>query len=93
MIKKVFYNSSLPRAGSTLFQNIVGQNLDFYVTPTSGTNATAPVEFLDPTNKIKLDITYTPAGYSKKVIGVDPASIGRVNGVLSANISKVIGIS
>ena len=38
MIKKVFYNSSLPRAGSTLFQNIVGQNPDFYVTPTSGLN-------------------------------------------------------
>ena len=26
----------MPRAGSTLFQNIVGQNPDFYVTPTSG---------------------------------------------------------
>jgi len=61
--------------------------------PPSGTNATAPVEFLDPTNKIKLDITYTPAGYTKTVIGVTGASIGRVNGVLSANISKVIGVS
>jgi sulfotransferase len=36
MNKTIFYNSSLPRAGSTLFQNIVGQNPDFYVTPTSG---------------------------------------------------------
>ena len=36
MIKKVFYNSSMPRAGSTLIQNILGQNPDFYVTPTSG---------------------------------------------------------
>lgn len=36
MDKKIFYNSSMPRAGSTLFQNIIGQNPNFYVTPTSG---------------------------------------------------------
>jgi sulfotransferase len=36
MVKKVMYNSSMPRAGSTLIQNILGQNPDFYVTPTSG---------------------------------------------------------
>lgn len=30
------YNSSMPRAGSTLIQNILGQNPEFYVTPTSG---------------------------------------------------------
>lgn len=36
MIKKIFFQSSLPRSGSTLFQNIMGQNPDFYVTPTSG---------------------------------------------------------
>jgi len=35
-MQKVFFQSSLPRAGSTLFQNIIGQNPDFYVTPTSG---------------------------------------------------------
>ena len=35
-IKKVFYNSSLPRAGSTLIQNILGQNPDIHTTPTSG---------------------------------------------------------
>ena len=33
---KIFYQSSLPRAGSTLLQNIIGQNPEFYVTPTSG---------------------------------------------------------
>ena len=32
----VFYQSSLPRAGSTLLQNIIGQNPLFHVTPTSG---------------------------------------------------------
>jgi sulfotransferase len=36
MVEKIFYQSSLPRAGSTLLQNIMGQNPDLYVTPTSG---------------------------------------------------------
>lgn len=36
MSKKIFFQSSLPRAGSTLLQNIMGQNPEFYVTPTSG---------------------------------------------------------
>jgi sulfotransferase len=36
-MKKLFFNSSLPRAGSTLLQNIFAQNPDFYCTPTSGT--------------------------------------------------------
>ena len=35
-MKKLFFQSSLPRAGSTLLQNIMGQNPEFYVTPTSG---------------------------------------------------------
>jgi sulfotransferase len=37
MEKQIYFQSSLPRAGSTLLQNILGQNPDFYVTPTSGT--------------------------------------------------------
>ena len=36
MEQKLFYQSSLPRVGSTLLQNIVGQNPDIYATPTSG---------------------------------------------------------
>jgi sulfotransferase len=36
MEQKIFFQSSLPRSGSTLLQNIMGQNPDFYVTPTSG---------------------------------------------------------
>jgi len=36
MIEKVFFQSSLPRSLSTMLQNIIGQNPDFYVTPTSG---------------------------------------------------------
>jgi hypothetical protein len=60
--------------------------------PPTNTIINAPIEFLDPTNKIKLEITYTPAGYANKVIGVAGASIGKVDGVLSANISKVVGV-
>jgi sulfotransferase len=36
MVQKIFYNSSMPRAGSTLIQNILGQNPDIHTTPTSG---------------------------------------------------------
>jgi sulfotransferase len=36
MVQKIFFQSSLPRAGSTLLQNVMGQNPEFYVTPTSG---------------------------------------------------------
>jgi len=36
MIEKIFFQSSLPRSGSTLFQNLISQNPDFYATPTSG---------------------------------------------------------
>jgi len=36
MVEQIFFQSSLPRAGSTLLQNIIGQNPNFYVTPTSG---------------------------------------------------------
>ncbi len=33
---KIFFNSSLPRAGSSIFSNILGNNPDIYATPTSG---------------------------------------------------------
>ena len=35
-MERLFFQSSLPRAGSTLLQNIIAQNPDFYATPTSG---------------------------------------------------------
>lgn len=35
-MSKIFFQSSLPRSGSTLLQNIMGQNPEIYVTPTSG---------------------------------------------------------
>lgn len=36
MKQKIFYHSSMPRAGSTLLQNIMAQNPNFYCSPTSG---------------------------------------------------------
>jgi sulfotransferase len=33
---KIFFNSSMPRSGSTLLQNILGNNPEIYATPTSG---------------------------------------------------------
>jgi sulfotransferase len=41
MVKKVFFNASFPRAGSTLLQNVLMQNPEIYSTPTSGV-----IEFL-----------------------------------------------
>jgi sulfotransferase len=35
-MERLFHQSSLPRAGSTLLQNILAQNPDIYATPTSG---------------------------------------------------------
>ena len=34
--QRIFFNSSLPRAGSTLLSNIVGHHPNFYTSPTSG---------------------------------------------------------
>jgi sulfotransferase len=34
--RKIFFNASLPRSGSTLMQNILAQNPRIYCTPTSG---------------------------------------------------------
>ena len=47
MVKNIFFNASLPRAGSTLLQNVMMQNPEIYSTPTSGV-----VEFLLPARTI-----------------------------------------
>lgn len=52
---------------------------------------TATVRFVDGTNPIKLELTYT-TGYGNKVIGVDKTNIGEVTGVATADIGKVIGV-
>ena len=62
--------------------------------PTTGaTSETATVRFLDATNKIKLELTYTLPGYGHDIIGVDSANIVSVNGVATADIVSFIGVS
>jgi len=51
------------------------------------------VEYLDATNKIKVELTYVPSGYGNNVIGVASANIKKVNEVGTADISNVIGVS
>ncbi len=36
MIERIFFQSSMPRAGSTVFQNLMNQDNRFYASPTSG---------------------------------------------------------
>ena len=52
----------------------------------------AAVEYLDATNKIKVELTYSPSGYGNNVIGVASANIGDVIGVAKANIDNIIGV-
>ena len=54
--------------------------------------AGAAVEYLDATNKIKVELTYSPSGYGNNVIGVTSANIKKVNEVGTADISNVIGV-
>ena len=60
--------------------------------PTLGTTVDAGVEFIDPSNPIKVEVTYTPAGYGNDVIGVASANIDNVIGVASADIDNIIGV-
>tara|TARA_R110001599_G_scaffold60915_3_gene169169 strand:+ start:562 stop:1275 length:714 start_codon:yes stop_codon:yes gene_type:complete len=62
------------------------------VTPSSGTNDRAGINFQSSTKPIYLDITYTPGGYGNNVNGVSSTNIGEVNGVSSTNIGEIIGV-
>lgn len=44
---KIFFNSSMPRSGSTLMQNILGNNPDIFATPTS-----AVLDMLNSSRKV-----------------------------------------
>lgn len=60
--------------------------------PTVGTSVFAGVEFLDPTNPIKLNLTYLAAGYGNDVIDVASANIDNVIGVATEDIDNIIGV-
>ena len=61
------------------------------IAPTLGTLIQYPIEFLDATNPIKLEITYTPAGWNDNVNGVANASIANVMGVTESSIAGING--
>jgi hypothetical protein len=54
--------------------------------------APAAVEYLDATNKIKVELTYSPSGYGNDVMGVAAVRIDNVIGVAKANIGNIIGV-
>ena len=59
----------------------------------NSTSDTATVNFNNPSNPIKLELTYSAAGYSNKVLGVSSATIAKINGVATADIAEVLGVS
>ena len=61
------------------------------IAPTLGTEISYPIEFLDATNPIKLEITYTPTGWNDNVNGVANASITNVMGVTESSIAGING--
>lgn len=71
---RIFFNSSMPRSGSTLIQNILGTNPNFHVSPTSGVleliNASRRVYTLSPTFKAQKEEEVQKAfiGYCKNAI-------------------------
>ena len=64
-----------------------GQNPVLDSGPYQGT-----VEFLDATNKIKVELTYSPSGYGNNPIGVASASVGDILGVATGSVSKFLGV-
>ena len=61
------------------------------IAPTLGTEISYPIEFLDATNPIKLEITYTPAGWNDDVNGVANASIANVIDIAESSIAGMNG--
>lgn len=86
-------SSAISEMNDNGYLNIVVIDFDFDyngVAPGVGFVLRNGVEFLDPTNPIKLTLTYVP---STQVIGISPLLIDKVNGSLLTNISKVVGVS
>jgi hypothetical protein len=64
-----------------------GQNPTLDDGPYGGT-----VEFLDASNKIKIQLTYSPSGYANKPLGVTADSVGEILGVAKASVSTFLGV-
>lgn len=50
------------------------------------------VEYLDPTNKIKIELTYASSGYANDPLGVTADNVGEILGVAKASVSKFLGV-
>jgi sulfotransferase len=64
--RSIFYQSSMPRAGSTLLQNIMAQNPDFHVTPTSGLMELVYAARMTYTNAVEFKAQSNNAAVIKK---------------------------
>ena len=69
---------------------LINQDNDYRgISPSLGTDITHAIEFLDPTNPIKVEITYTPDTWNEIVNGVANANIANVAGVSESSIQSI----
>jgi sulfotransferase len=80
-MKQIFFQSSMPRSGSTMFQNIIGQNPDFYVTPTSGV--------LDMLYSARQTFNTLPETKAQDRSIVEPAFLGFCSGALQGYFNAI----
>lgn len=79
-MENIFFVSGLPRSGSTLLMNLLGQNPNHYVTPTSGL-----IElFVRIKNQWKDCLEFKAEGYDK----VKPRVEGSLGGILTGYFRK-----
>jgi hypothetical protein len=74
---------------------LLNQDNDYRgVNPSLGTDVVHTIEYNDPSNPIKVEITYTPAptGYGNNVMGVSSSKIANVIGVATASIANINGV-
>jgi DNA-binding beta-propeller fold protein YncE len=92
-MEKLFFQSSLPRSGSTMLQNILAQNTDIYATPTSGVleliygareNYSNSPEFVA---QDKENLEYTPV----KVSDCDEQGREMIKNLIGQQVDDVIG--
>jgi len=80
-MKQIFFQSSMPRSGSTMFQNIMAQNPDFYVTPTSGV--------LDMLYSARVTFNQLPEMKAQDSSVVEPAFLGFCGAALQGYFNAI----
>jgi sulfotransferase len=88
MVKKVFYNCSFPRSGSTILQNILFQNPDIFSSPTSGL-----FDLMTSTKTMYTDTVAFMAQEQKKTIhGYKGLLKGAINGYYGGMSDRLYAI-